>query len=522
MSGSGSDGGFGEPSLAELLAALSLGVDLGFGLPMEHVLRQCVIALRLADRIDLDDDERATLYYTALLINVGCHADAHEQAKWFGDDIAMKATKYRHDARSLRGVAAGLRFIGSGNPPLHRFRVGLEFALGGYRQVDGMIARHAELACGLAARLGLDSATQAAVAASYERWDGRGWPGRLQGVQIPRAGRICQLAEYIEVAHRVGGVPAAVGLARRRSGSQFDPGLVGVLVRDADELFDQVDSTRTWPAVISAEPGLHRHLSGSAVDTAVGAIADFVDLKSPYTLGHSRAVADLLADAGKVLGLPAGEVSSLYRAGLVHDWGRLGVSNAIWDKTEPLGVGESERIRLHPYYTERMLRQSPALAGLAAIAVQHHERLDGSGYPRGLSGSAISAPARLLAAADTYQTLREPRPHRAALSAECAADRLLAHARAGRLDADAVHATLAAAGHHTSRRHTRPAGLSPREIDILRLIARGLSSRQIAAELTISPKTVRNHTEHIYAKTGIGNRVNASLYAIEHGLIPAD
>jgi hypothetical protein len=173
--------GSGEVRLSELVAALSLGVDLGFGQPVEHVLRQCVIALALAEHIPLSADERAALYYSALMVNVGCHSDAHEQAKWFGDDIAMKSTKYDHDARSLRAAVAGMRLIGAGNPPLHRFRVGLEFALNGHRDVDKMIHYHSEMARRLAADLGLDERVQHSVTASYERWDGRGSrrrPGR--------------------------------------------------------------------------------------------------------------------------------------------------------------------------------------------------------------------------------------------------------------------------------------------------------------------------------------------------------
>jgi len=508
--------------LAELVAALSLGVDLGFGQPMEHVLRQCVIALRLADRLGLDEAQRTTLYYTALMVNIGCHTDAHEQAKWFGDDVAMKAAKYGHDARSLRAVAASLRFIGAGSSPLHRFRVGLDFALRGYREVDGMVERHAALARDFALQLGLDETTQRAVAASYERWDGRGWPGELHGEQIPLAARLSQLAEYLEVACRVGGPAAALALARERAGRQFDPDLVTALTADTDAVLGELDTVRTWDAVVNAEPGLRRQLHGDAVDVALLAVADFADLKSPYTMGHSRAVAELAAGAASVLGLPEAEVTTVRRAGLVHDLGRLGVSNAIWDKPSPLGAGEWERIRMHPYLTERMLGQSAQLAPLGAIAVQHHERLDGSGYPRGLSGNALSLPARLLAVADAYRTMREPRPHRQALSAEAAAARLRAESSAGRLDADAVEAALAAAGHRADRRHSRPAGLSPREIEVLRLVARGLSSRQIANELILSPKTVRNHTERIYAKTGTANRVTASLFAVQHGLLPAD
>ncbi len=507
-----------EVRLAELVAALSLGVDLGFGQPMEHVLRECMIALRLADRIGLDEAERSTVYYTALLVNVGCHADAHEQAKWFGDDIALRSGKYDHE-RGVRAAAAAMSLVGSGNPPLHRFRVGLEFAISGRHDLDGMIDRHAALARALAERLGLPEEVQESVGSSYEQWDGKGWPGELGGDNIPVAARLTQFAEFVEVAHRVGGVDAALALAERRAGSQFDPALSAVLHADPEEILGGLDSAHTWTAVIEAEPALRVTRAGDDFDQALLAVADFVDLKSPYTLGHARAVGELAAAAGEQLGLPDDEIGLLRRAGFVHDLGRLGVSNAIWDKVGPLGVGEWERVRLHPYLTERMLHQSEALAPLAAIAVQHRERLDGSGYPKGLSGRAITRPARILGAVDAYRSMREPRPHRPALSAQHAAEELQADARAGKLDAEAVAAVLVAAGHPVTSRREWPAGLTTREVDVLRLVARGLSSKQIATELVITPKTARNHIEHIYTKIDASSRVAASLFATEHGLL---
>lgn len=213
---------------------------------------------------------------------------------------------------------------------------------------------------------------------------------------------------------------------------------------------------------------------------------------------------------------------TLRRAALVHDLGRLGVSNSIWDKRGPLGPGEWERVRLHPYLTQRMLRQSEALAQLGAIAVQHRERLDGFGYPNGLSATAIARPARVLAAADAYQAMREPRPHRRELSADAAAAQLRAEVNAGRLDGDAVEAVLGAAGHRVRRRHAGPAGLSEREVEVLRLLARGLSNRAIAERLVISPKTVGSHVEHIYAKIDASSRATASLFAMQHGLLPEE
>ena len=386
------DSGGGQVRLAELLAALSLGVDLGFGQPMEHVLRECLIALGVAERAGLDDGERLVVYYTALLLNVGCHSDAHEQAKWFGDDIAFKGTKYEHE-QGLAAAAATMRMVGSGNPPLHRFRVGLEFALSGRRDVDGMVARHSALARSLAEQLGLPDSVQQAVGASYEQWDGRGFPGNLSGSGVPIAARLVQLAEFTEVAHRIGGIEAATALARKRAGGQFDPALSALLCADPEAILGVVESARAWEAVLGAEPGLGVRLSAKQFDAALVAVADFVDLKSPYTLGHARAVADLVAVAGAHLQLAAGDLTTLRRAGLVAGLGRLGVSNSIWDKRGPLGAGEWERVRMQPYLTERMLHQSPSLAPLGAIAGQYRERLDGSGYPRGLSGAAITPAA---------------------------------------------------------------------------------------------------------------------------------
>ena len=504
--------------LAELVAALSLGVDLGFGQPMEHVLRQCLIALRLAERIGLDQEQRAVVYYTALLVNVGCHTDAHEQAKWFGDDIELKSIKYDRDLRALR--AKSMRMLGSGHAPLHRFRLGLEFALSGHRDVNDMVNHHAAMARSLGEQLGLPDEVLEALGGAYEQWDGRGWPGELKGAEVPLASRLAQLGEFVEVAHRLGGAEAAKAVARERSGKQFDPELAALVDGEADLLLSGLDTIDTWDAVIRAEPALSVVLAAERFDAALLAIANFVDLKSPYSLGHAPAVAELAGAAGAQLGLPEPETRTLRRAGLVHDLGRLGISNAIWDKPGPLGAGEWERVRMHPYLTERMLHQSVALEPLGRVAVQHRERLDGSGYPRGLAGGTISRAARILGAADAYQAMREPRPYRQPRSALDAAAQLRGEVTAGRLDADAVEAVLGAAGHRVSRRREGPAGLTIREVEVLRLLARGLSNKQIARALVISPKTVANHIEHIYSKINVSTRAAASLFAMSHGLLP--
>lgn len=506
--------------LAELLAALSLGIDLGFSQPMEHVLRECRIALRLSELVGLDEDSCQAVYYTALLVNVACHTDAHEQARWFGDDIAMKAGKYEFGESNARDMATMLRLLGSGSTPLHRLRVAFDFAVGGRKEVDGMVASHARLARRLGTELRLPDAALDAVGSSYEMWNGKGFPGERAGAEIPIASRITQLAEFVEVAHRTGGVQAAEEMARRRSGKQFDPNLVDILCTDADKVFHDLDETESWDVVLDAEPSLSPPLSVTECDDALVAISRFVDLKSPYTLGHAAAVADLASGAAAALGMTDAEVTLVRRAALVSRFGCLGVSNGIWDKPRPLSESDWERIRLHPYLTERMLRRSPALAPLGEVAVQLRERLDGSGYPRGLTSASITRPARLLAAADVYQAMLEPRPHRPARPPDDAAAELRTEVRAGRLDGEAAEAVLGVAGHRVSRRVDGPGGLTRREVEVLRLIARGCSNKDVAARLVISPKTAGTHIEHIYAKLGVSNRAEAGLFAVQHGLLP--
>jgi HD-GYP domain-containing protein (c-di-GMP phosphodiesterase class II) len=453
------------------------------------------------------------------MVGVGCHTDAHEQAKWFGDDIALKATKYTHGVRGIRSAVDGFRRIGSGHPALHRFRIGLSFVLSGYREVGDMVAGHAAMARLLATEIGLPAAVQDAVGASYEQWDGKGWPGQRSGEAIPVAARLSQVAEFVEVADRSGGPEAAAALARRLAGSQFDPTVSAVFADNAATIVSGLNPGSTWDDVIAAEPSLARKLSDEELDAALGAIADFVDLKSPYTLGHAPAVAQLAVGAGQQLSLGSATLATLRRAGLAHGLGRLGISNAIWDKPGPLGTGERERVRLQPYLTERMLQQSSSLAPIGALAARVRERSDGSGYPRGLAGEAIPMAARVLASADVYQAMLEPRPHRPARTPDDASSELRAEARAGRLDGDAVEAVLVAAGHRHRVRRERPGGLTARELEVLRLVARGSSSKDIATELVISPKTARNHIEHIYVKIGATSRVGASHYAIKHGLL---
>jgi HD-GYP domain-containing protein (c-di-GMP phosphodiesterase class II) len=517
MSGDGDQPG--GVRLAELVAALSLATDLGMGQPMEHVLRSCLVGLPLAGDLGLDESERAVVYYVALLAWVGCHADSHEQATLFGDDIAARAGAYEHDLVGLQLVRYLARYLGAGKPPLERARAFGSFAISGWRSIEQLDATHCVLAGDFALRLGLGNEVRDPLQHCFERWDGKGGPEGLSGEAIALPARIVGLADVAVAWHRMGGVEGAIEVARRRRGTQFDPALVDRFCRLAPGLLAEFDATPTWQTLIEAEPALQPTLSGAEFDAALEAVADFADLKSPYFAGHSRGVARLTGEAASRYGLPQDEAARARRAGLMQDLGRLGVSNTIWDKRGPLSQAELERVRLHPYLAERVLAHRGALRELGRLAVLHHERLDGSGYPRGLSAGALPPAARLLAAADCYQAMLEPRPHRPALRLEEAQAELRTEVWAGRLDGEAVDAVLAAAGHRVRRRREWPAGLTPREVEVLRLLARGASNKEIARQLVISPKTAGKHLEHIYLKTGARSRAAASLFAMKHSLL---
>jgi HD-GYP domain-containing protein (c-di-GMP phosphodiesterase class II) len=377
---------------AELVALLSLGTDLGLGQPMEHMIRACLIALRLAENAALDESERGVVYYSGLLAWVGCHTDAYEQAKWLGDDLAAKRdAHYGYDLGKPAPAAAFLlkHVGGAGLPMRQRARTGVQFLADGRRALAALAENHYLATDELAAALGLGEQVRVSLKQSYERWDGKGAYG-LRGDQIAMSSRLINLADVVEVFRRTGGIDAAVAVARERSGTQFDPDLVEMFCQRASLIFGDLDAATNWDLVIDAEPSLAATVSGGELDDALAAIGEFAELKSPWLMGHARGVAELATEAGRSYGLPQADLSRLRRAAFVHDIGRLGVSNTIWDKPAGLTRSELERVRLHPYLTERMLSFSAGLAPLGTIAAQHHERLDGSGYPRGLSGDAIT------------------------------------------------------------------------------------------------------------------------------------
>ncbi|MBI3287465.1 MAG: HD domain-containing protein [Chloroflexi bacterium] len=489
---------------------------------MEFALRAALLAVRLGETLGLSEEQLADVYYVALLRAVGCNADAADVAAWFGDELVAKGRSL--PALNSHRLSDQLMFVlqtaGQGQPPLRRFQLLTDMLVRGEKMFKQVLTANCEVAQRLAEPLGLSAGVQESLGLMFERWDGKGSPGRVKGGQIPLPVRIVQLVRDAVLFYELGGVEAVVAMARQRAGRAYDPEIAEKFCERALALVEVLQVESLFEAALAAEPGVPKMLSEAQLDASAKSIAYFVDLKSPYLRKHSTGVAELAAEAARRYGLPEAEVVSLRRAGYLHDLGRTGVSNVIWDKPGPLTEGEWERVRLHAYYTERVLTRARALAPLGHLASMHHERLDGSGYHRGATASQLPVAARILAAADAYHAMTEPRPHRPALSPEAAEEELRQEVRAGRLDGDAVPAVLAAAGHRVRvTRHAWPAALTDREVEVLRLVTQGLTNRQMGEQLYISESTVHHHIQHIYDKTGVSTRPAATLFAMQHDLL---
>jgi HD-GYP domain-containing protein (c-di-GMP phosphodiesterase class II) len=506
--------------LVDILIALSLATDLGFGQPAEHMLRAARIGMRLGDRLGFESDDLATLYDVSILTYVGCPVYGNEAAALFGDDIDFRAHALEVDLAGMSAMRFMLGRVGYGTPALRRAGHVLGFMATGGRSVVEQMANHCSAAGELANRLGLHDDVRAGVEQSYARWDGRGVP-EIAGDALALSARVAHVAEACEVFHRGAGVDGAVEMVTARRGTHFDPTIADAVLRDPAPLFAELDSDNV-DAVLDTEPIVRASLSGEELDAVLEAIADFCDLRCPYFAGHGRGTADLVAAAAPLLSLSTADTTLTRRAALVHDVGRVGVPATVWDKAGPLSRNDHERMRMHVYYVERIFGRPEPLRRIGLLASTHHERMDGSGYHRGIGGAMLSPSARLLAAADVYHAMTQPRPHRGPLADADAARELRREATDGRLDPVAVDAVLAAAGHTPSRtRAGGPAGLTAREADVLALLAEGLPNKAIARRLGISPKTVGNHVERIYTKLGVTNRAGAAMSAMQHGLVAA-
>jgi HD-GYP domain-containing protein (c-di-GMP phosphodiesterase class II)/DNA-binding CsgD family transcriptional regulator len=510
--GKSSDSGV---SLAEVLAAYSLAIDLGLGQPFEHVMRAWRIAARLGRHAGVPDADQPELFHVAMLAWVGCVADAPEVAAGFGDDIAFRADSYTADLGGISGMAFFLSHAGSAGGPSARTRAVARMLMTGGNNVMQGIQGHCLTTSVLSDDLGLGDSVGSALRQFFARWDGKGVPAGVGGTQIALPVRLFHIGDVAEVHNRLGGSTAARKVILARRGKQFDPELADLFCQVADEVLAPEETDAA--GLINAEPALRHSLSDAALDSALAALADFTDLRSTYRGGHSRGVADLVAAAASQLGIE--DVTALHRAALVHDIGLHGVPATILDKSTDLSATEWERVRASSYYTERVLSRTPTLARIGAVASLVHERMDGSGFHRGVSGSGIAMPGRVLAAACHFRSMIEPRAHRDAVTVKDAATALRAEARAGRLDAEVVDAVLVAAGAAGRRRTVGPAGLTTREVEVLRLIARGATTREVAKALGIGQSTAGTHIERIYTKTGASSRSTATLFALRHGLL---
>jgi HD-GYP domain-containing protein (c-di-GMP phosphodiesterase class II) len=508
-----------ETRLAELIAALSLATDLGMGQPMEFALRVATLAVELGQRLGLTTDDLADVYYLALVKHIGCTSDSLEFAAFSGgDDIAFRRRSMLFPAAPPAHVIGQLlRHTGEERPPVERARLVAGMVAAGRKRPRQTAAAHCEAGGRLCERLGLSEGVRIGLSQEQERWDGKGLPDGIAGDALSHAHRVVMVAhDAIGIAEAHGDV---VGAVRAGSGRAYDPD-VAAAFPGAWQAFAGAGPADALARALAIEPGRPVTVGEVDVDRVALAFADFTDLKSPYMFGHSTRVAALAEAGARVSGLHEREQVTARRAALLHDVGRTGVPNGIWDKPGPLSASEHERVRLHAYYTERVLARSPVLARLAVSAGSHHENLDGSGYHRRLGAAQLDPVARLLRAADCLDAMLSERPHRPALKSLQARDALKAEVAAGRLDGEAAAAVIEASGGERARLRTpRRGGLSEREVEVLVLMVRGLTNRQIAARLYISPKTVGHHVEHIYAKLDITSRAAAALFAMESGLV---
>jgi HD-GYP domain-containing protein (c-di-GMP phosphodiesterase class II) len=505
---------------AEVVGALSLATDLGTGQPLEHALRTAVLAVRLGELAGASTQELADTYYVALLHASGCTSNGHEAAQLFGDDIAHRAAFFLIDPTNPAEVLAFYRaYVGAGRPPEVRAALVEEAIANAGPRARESFAAMCEVAQRFAGWLDLGSDIQAALEYVFARWDGRGFPG-ARGDAIPLPMRLLHVARDVSLFLTASGPDEARVVVERRAGAAYEPRLADLAARNLAGMLDELDEARIWEQALEIEPFPQIRISGARVDAAFTAIAALAGLKSPWLREHSTGVAELAEAAAWRMGLPSASVTLVRRAALAQDVGRVGVSNAIWEKPGPLGFGDWERVRLHPHFSERAFAQSPTLAPIGILAGSHHERLDGSGYHRGTRGPALDQGARILAVADCYGAMREARPHRAALDAPAAEAELMREAGEGRLDPDAVDAVLAAAGHRVRERpRDLPAGLTERELEVLLVLVRGGSNQEIAQGLGISAKTVGHHVQHVYQKAGVRTRAAATLWAFEHDLV---
>jgi HD-GYP domain-containing protein (c-di-GMP phosphodiesterase class II) len=410
--------GTGEIALSALIGALSYALDIAEGEPPGHATRSCLIGMRLADELGLGAAARSDLFYALLLKDAGCSANAAHMAALFGaDDQEAKRTSKRVDwARPFSALVWSLRTVAPGrslSDRIERLRAIRDEGEVTKKLMQARCDRGAEIA----RTLGFSDTTAEAIRALDEHWNGGGQPRGLREAEIPLGARIMCLAQTVEVFHNTRGIGAAYRVAAKRNGQWFDPGLVDALAgfrADADfwQSLAEPDLTHVEPpdqVLIADENRLDRIADGFAA---------VIDAKSPWTRGHCDRASQIAGSIAELLGFDATALRDLGRAVRLHDIGKLAISSRILDKPGPLTETEFAMVREHPVLTQRILERVPGFSRLAPLASAHHERLDGSGYPRGLKAGELTLGMRVLAVTDVYEALTADRPYRAGFSSQ--------------------------------------------------------------------------------------------------------
>lgn len=512
-----------ELRLAELVATVSLATDLAHDVPAESALRDAFLAVQLGRLAGWSAQDLSDVYYLALLYHVGCTGAVDAQSRMgAGDDVSVRHWLSEADFASQPDVMRiSVAKLARQWGPADWAR-GMATFLTLDQSVADAFANMADVAARLSERLGASAQVCSALGHAYARWDGRVFRNLPSGEAQAPISRLVHLVHVAQTYHHVGGVEAADAVVRGRSGGEFDPELATLWLQSSHDLLRSLTGGSVWDEALAAEPEPHRRVAHSHLDEVSRALADFVDLKSTYTHGHSARLARLVEAAGAAAGLDAADITTLQRAAQIHDLGNVSIPNQVWIKRGKLNPSEWSRVRLHAYHSQRIMSVCEPLRASGYVAGLHHEHLDGSGYHRGLPAAAIPLVPRILAAAEAYQSMTEDRAWRPALAPGVAAAEIRREAAAGVLDRRAVESVLAAAGYTSSKARSArswPANLTDREVDVLRLLARGDTNKQIARELHISTATVHTHVINVYGKAAVGTRAGATLFALEHDLI---
>jgi HD-GYP domain-containing protein (c-di-GMP phosphodiesterase class II) len=497
----------GQIRLAGVIAALSVTSDLTRGHPPGEAMRACLLASELARLAGLGAGAQREVFYASLMRFAGCAATSHEAAAAFGgDDVIVRARGDLIDATRPMEAIRFLAGLGHGTEKLRVLGQAPRLA----KIVEASARADCEVGALLTQRVRLPEPVREAVLCAFERFDGKGSPAGLAGEQVSTAARFAAVGYAAVMFDAVGGVRLAAETVARWCGRALDPAIAAIFLEAPAQLLALSSPGDVWAAVVDGEPPAYLLRDESEIDDVLAGFGDAADLKSPFFQGHSRGVGSLMRAASGASLDPA----MSYRAGVVHDLGRVAVPTGIWERPGPLRPEEWELVRLHPYHSGRILARDPMLAPLGAIVSRHHERVDGSGYPAGVHGGELDATARLLAAADVWHALGEARPHRPALT-PAEATRVISGMA---LDRDAVRSVLQAADAPRPTFAPLPDELTERELDVLRLLAVGRTKRQIAEVLFISHSTVHTHTVHIYSKCGVSTRAGLAMFAMRHGL----